>query len=214
MADEFVLDPDILKGLDKGIPNLKLPDPDLRDYYKYEKDRIIWVSGVIDEDCLDIAKKIMYYNHEDYGLDPEERIPIRLIIDTNGGSISVMWTIINAIKISKTPVWTVNFCDCLSAGAHILAAGHRRLAFPGSTVLIHSGSCMYSGTQEQADNAKKYFDAIGKAADEQLLADTKIDRKVFKKKSPFDWYISTEEALAYGIVDEIISDFDVLFCEE
>lgn len=212
MADEdILLDADFLKGLLKGIPNLKLPDPELIDTYKYSKDRIIWIEGTIDEDTLDVVRKIMYYNRKDFGRPVEERLPIKIILDTNGGSVSVMWTLIQAIKISKTPIWTINLCDCLSAGAHILASGHKRFGFPGSTVLVHSGSCSFAGTMEQADNAKKYYETIGKLADEQLLTDTKIDKKVFKKKAPFDWYITDKEALEYGIIDEIISDFDVLF---
>ncbi len=146
----------------------------------------------------------------DKGLPVEERKPIKLILDTPGGSVDVMNVMVNAIKISKTPVWTINFTSALSAGAHILAAGHKRFAMPGSTVLVHSGSGNLSGTAEQIEKAKEYYDKVSKKADEQLLADTKIDKKTYKKKAPFDWYISAEEALEFGIIDKIIDDFDEL----
>lgn len=113
--------------------------------------------------------------------------------------------------MSKTPVWTINWCECYSAGAHILVAGHKRFAMPGSTVLIHSGSCGYSGDAEKVESAKKFFDAMGKAADESLLALTKIDKKVFNKRKASDWYLTDKEALENGIIDKIISDFDELF---
>ena len=192
------------------VPNLQLPDPDLITFYKEDKDRVLWLSDQVDQDTMLFVKKIMLYNLQDKDIPVEERKPIKLFIDTNGGSVVVMWSLIQAIKVSKTPVYTINFCAALSAGAHILASGHKRFAFPGSYVLIHSGSCQYSGTQEQAESAKKYYDKITEAADDQLLADTKIEKKMLKKKSPFDWYLTTDEALQYGIVDKIITDYTEL----
>lgn len=189
-------------------PNLQLPSPDLRDFYRDEANRVIWIRGEINFDTLDIVRKIMEYNRADAGIDTTDRKPVKLFLDTSGGAVAVMWSIINAIKMSKTPVYTINFCEALSAGAHILAAGHKRFAMPGSTVLIHSGSCVYGGTQEQVESSKKYYDALGKKANDQLLADTKIDAKEFKRKSAADWYLSDTEALDRGIVDIIVSDFD------
>lgn len=201
---------DILGNIKTFTPNLELPDPDLRDLWLEEKNRIIWLDDSVGHDSLSIVKKIMNYNIMDKDIAIEERKPIKLLLDTPGGSVDVMNVIINAIKISKTPVWTINFASALSAGAHILAAGHKRFAMPGSTVLVHSGSCQISGTAEQAEKAKEYYDKVSKKADDQLLADTKIDKKLYKKKAPFDWYISAEEALEYGIIDKIIDNFDEL----
>lgn len=198
----------LLKDIQITIPTLKLPDPNLRDYYREEADRVVWVEGQIGTDTLEVVKKIMHYNKEDKNISIEERKPIKLYIDTIGGSVSVMLCLVNAIKVSKTPIWTINFCDALSAGAHILAAGHKRFAMPGSTVLIHSGSCAYSGTKEQAQSANAYYDSMTKKADEQLFNDTKIDKKVYNKKAPYDWYLDTDEALKYGIIDKVINDFD------
>lgn len=194
----------------KDSPTMQIPAPELVNYYRDLANRILWIDDEIDQSTMSIVKRIMEFNLADKDIPVEERKPIKILLDTTGGSVSVMWSIIRAIKMSKTPVYTVNFCDCLSAGAHILASGHKRFAMPGSTVLIHSGSCMYTGTQEQADNAKKYYDALCKKADAQLLADTKIDLKIFKKKSPFDWYLDADEAVQYGIVDKIIEDFTEL----
>ena len=199
---------DILQDIPEDLSNLQLPDPGLRNYYNDESHRIIKLIDNIADDTIAVIYKIMRYNKEDIGKDISERQPIKIYIDTYGGSVSVMWSIVKAIKLSKTPVWTINVSNAMSAGAHILAAGHKRFALPGSTVLIHSGSCVYSGTAEQADQAKKYYDSITKQANELLLVDTKIDAKMLKKKAPFDWYLSAEEALQNGIIDKIVDDFD------
>lgn len=194
----------------KSVENMHLPDPSLLEYYKDVEDRVYWIEGEIDDSTLDLVKTIMRINLEDskYKIPAEERTPIKIFINTNGGDVQVMWTLINAMRISKTPVHTVAYCNALSAGAHILAAGHKRFAFPGATILVHSGGVGYQGTVEQVESAKKYYDALGKKANEKLLSDTKIAPKDLKKKGASDWYLSAEEALANGIIDRIIASFD------
>lgn len=204
---EEILD-NILAGLPEGAANLQLPDNNLRDYYRDEANRVIWIDDQVEGASLKVVEKILAYNREDFNIPVEERKPIKLFVDTPGGSVIVMWSIVNAIKMSKTPVWTINWCTAYSAGAIILAAGHKRFAMPGSTALVHSGSCYYSGNQEQVDNAKKFFDKIGKEADDFLLSRTKIDKKTFNKKKASDWYFTTQESLDNGLVDKIIESFD------
>lgn len=194
-------------AIPKTVENLQLPDPNLLDYYKDAGNRVFWLEGEVCCDTLDIVKSIMRCNLEDADTPVESRVPIKLFIDTNGGDVQVMWVLINAIKISKTPVYTIVYCNALSAGAHILAAGHKRFAFPGSTVLVHSGSCQFGGDMEKVESAKRYFDALGKKANERLLADTSITAKDLKKKGAIDWYMTAEDALENGMIDKIIEDF-------
>ena len=194
-------------AIPQDIENMALPNPGLLDYYKDAHERVYWLEGEVDGDTLDLVKVIMRHNIEDSGITPEDRIPIKIFIDTNGGDVQIMWSLVNAIKISKTPIHTIVYCTALSAGAHILAAGHKRFAFPGSTVLIHSGSCMYGGDMEKVESAKKYFDALGKRANDLLLDDTSISAKSLKKKGAVDWYLSAEEALEHGVIDKIVEDF-------
>lgn len=189
------------------LANLQLPDPTLLQYYKDVRDRIYWLDGEVCADTLDIVKAIMTHNHEDAGIPVNERKPIKIMIDSGGGSVQVMWSIINAIKISETPVWTIVYCSAMSAAAHILAAGHRRFAFPGSVILVHSGSISIDGDVEKVESAKRYYDGVSKSANALLVADTKIVPRDLKNKGSRDWYMTAEEALARGVVDSIVSDF-------
>lgn len=191
-----------------NLENLQLPNPTLLDYYKDAKNRVYWLEGEVGVETLELVKVIMRCNQQDAGISPEDRRPIRIFIDTCGGDVQAMYTLVHAIKISKTPVHTIVYCNALSAGAHILAAGHRRFAFPGSTILVHSGSCQYIGDAEKVESAKRYFDMIGKRANDMLLSDTKILPKDLKRKGANDWYISAEEAVELGVVDQIITDFE------
>ena len=207
---EGMLD-NILVGVEEGIANLQLPDPQLRDFYRDEQERVFWVDDQIDEGLLDLVKMIVRCNHEDKGKSVEERVPIKVYIDSPGGDVCALWTTIKAIEISKTPVYTINYCTAYIAAADLLTAGHKRFAFPGTNIMVHSGSCMYAGTVEQADNMKKYFDNLGKKVTDYFLAHTKVEPRIYKKKAPYDWYLDEDEALKYGIIDTVITDIDELF---
>ena len=201
----------ILVGIPKETANMQLPDPDLRDFYRDEQDRIFWLSEAVEDCAEDLIKLIMRSNKEDKGLSVEERKPIKIFIDSPGGDVIFMNSIIKAIEISKTPVWTINYCTAYSAASLILAAGHKRYALPGSHVLVHNGYCSYSGEASQVESTKKYFDKLNKVINEWFLSKTNIDPKVYKKKAISDWFMTAEESLENGIVDRIIEDFDEIF---
>lgn len=201
----------VLLSIPTSIANMQLPDPDLRDFYQYEQDRVFWVDSEIDENLLSLVKLIVKCNREDKGKPVEERTPIKVFIDSPGGDVCALWTTIKAIEISKTPVYTINYCTAYSAAADLLASGHKRYALPGTSVMVHSGSCMFGGTMEQAENMKKHFDKLGKKVTDYFLAHTKVDPKMFKKKAPGDWYMDEDEALKNGLIDEIIIDLDTLY---
>ena len=198
----------ILVGVPESVANMQLPDPTLRDYYLDEQDRVFWLNEQVEHCAEDLIKMILRCNREDKGKPVEERKPIKIFIDSPGGDITFMWTIINMIKMSKTKVITINYCTAYSAAAEILASGHERYALKGSHVMVHSGSCSYSGQADQVESTKKYFDNLTKKTVDNLLATTKINPKTFKKRAAIDWFMSEEEALENGVIDKIIEDLD------
>ena len=201
----------VLNGVPAEVMDMTLPAPFLRDFYRDEAERVYWVDEEIDSSLLDLVKLIMRCNKEDKGKPVEERTPIKVFIDSPGGDVLALWSTINAIEISKTPVYTINYCTAFSAAADLLVAGHKRYAMPGTTAMVHSGSCMYGGTMEQAESMKKHFDKLGKKVTDYFLAHTKVDQKAFKKKAPSDWYFDEQDMLENGLIDEIITDFNTLY---
>lgn len=203
---------DMLNGILLGVPettaNMQLPDPNLRDYYRDEEDRIFWLNENVETCAEDLIKMILRCNKADKGIPVEDRKPIKIFIDSPGGDVTFMWTIINMIEASKTKVITINYCTAYSAASEILASGHERYALPGSHVMIHLGSCAYSGDVANVESTKKYFDALSKKTVDHLLKRTKIEPKMFKKKTLTDWFLDEEDALKNGIVDKIITDLD------
>lgn len=203
---------DLLVGIPESVANLQLPDPTLRQYYIEEQDRIFWVDDQINANTLELVKMIMRCNKEDKCKPVEDRKPVTIFIDSPGGSVEVLLSIIKAIEISKTPVRTVCYCTAYSAAADLLASGHKGLRYcmPGTNVMMHAGSCAYQGTASQVDAAKKFYDAMGKKVTDHVYGRTNIDTKT-QKKMKDDYYMTDEDALKFGIVDHIVEDFDELF---
>ena len=202
---------ELVMDIPKYIANMQLPDPYLRDFYKYEEDRVFWIDSNVDDSTLDLVKMIIRCNKEDKGKTANARKPIRVMINSGGGDVQVELTVVNAIKLSKTPVYTINFCNAMSAAADILVSGHKRFALPGTVVMVHSGGYSVGGTVEQANSRQKYVDALIKKANDEFLSNTKINAKTLKKKGAFDWYMDENEALELGVIDAIITDFDEIF---
>lgn len=199
---------DILVGVPEPVANMQLPDPDLRDFYRYEQKRVFWLNDNVENCAEALIRMILRCNAEDKGKPENERTPIKIFIDSNGGDVTFMWSIINLIEHSKTKVITINYCTAYSAAAEILASGHERYALPGSHVMIHSGYCGYSGQADQVESMKKYFDGLSKKTKEHLLSRTQINPRIYNKKAVVDWFMDENEALATGVVDKIIENLD------
>jgi ATP-dependent Clp protease protease subunit len=207
--DELELQ-DLLVGIPEGVANLQLPDPCLRDHYRDEEQRIYWINGHVDESTLDLVRFIIKCNKEDAGKSIEERKRILVMIDSPGGSVEVEQSIIGAIKISKTPIYTCCYCTAYSAAADILACGHKRFAMPFVNIMFHAGSGRYEGTQAQIDSAKKFFDKMNKRVNDEVFARTNFEPKMVKKLKTEDVYMNEEEALNYGVIDKIVENFEEL----
>lgn len=205
----------ILLGVPESTANLQLPDPQLRDYYRDEEERIFWLDTEVDADALSLVKMIVRCNKEDKGKLIEERKPITVFIDSPGGSVEVLYSIVKAMRTSKTIIRTVNYCTCYSAASEILAAGTKgyRYCMPGAIVMCHSGSMQLGGTVGNVDATKKWCDALCKRCTDMFLENTGIDAKTYKKKTATnnDWYLFEDEAVEYGIVDKVIEDYEELF---
>jgi ATP-dependent Clp protease protease subunit len=201
----------VLIGIPETTANLQLPDPQLRDYFRDEQDRIYWLNGQIDDSTLDLARYIFRCNKEDEGKPIEKRKRILVMIDSPGGSVEIEQSIIGAIKISKTPVWTCCYCTAYSAAADLLACGHKRFAMPFVNIMFHAGAGKYEGTQAQIDSAKKFFDKMNKRINDMVFSRVKFESKIIKKLKTEDIYMNEEEALGYQVIDEIVDDLNKLF---
>ena len=201
----------VLLSIPDSVANLQLPDPELRNHYLDEQERVYWLDSQIDDSTLGLSKYIIRCNKEDSGIPVDKRKRILVMIDSPGGSVEVLASLIGAIKISKTPIWTCCYCTAYSAAADLLACGHKRFALPMTSMMFHAGSACYMGSQNDIDKAKKHFDSIGKRIVNEVNARTKFDSKFLKKLKTDDMYMNEEEALEYGVIDEIVENLDILY---
>lgn len=201
----------LLVGIPESVANLQLPDPDLRNLYLDEQDRIYRLNHELTDDDLALVDMILKCNKEDKGKPVEERKPIKVYITSPGGDVVTLWSIVQAIQHSKTPVHTVNMSYAYSAAAEILVAGHKRYAMPGTQTMFHRGSAYYGGEQSTVESMKKHFDGLENKLRDFLLSHTNIDPKVYKKKASSDLYMDEHECLKNGVIDEILYDYDILF---
>lgn len=202
---------DLLVGIPEATANLQLPDPALRDYYLDEEDRVYRLTHEVTECDLALVDMILKCNKEDKGKSTEERKPIKVFISSPGGDVVTLWSIIQTIQYSKTPVWTINMSYCYSAAAEILAAGTKRYALPGTQTMFHRGSAYYGGEQSTVESMQKHFAMLENKLRDFLLSHTNIDPKMYKKKASSDIYMDENDCLKYGVIDEILTDFDVIF---
>jgi ATP-dependent Clp protease protease subunit len=201
----------VLLSIPESVATLQLPDVGLRDHYQNEQDRIYLLDSAIDDSTLELVKYIIRCNKEDAGKSIEERKRILIMIDSPGGSVEVLASLIGAIKISKTPIWTCCYCTAYSAAADLLACGHKRFALPMTSMMFHAGSACYQGSQNDINSAKKFFDGMGKRVTDEVNSRTKFDNKFLKKLKTDDMYMNEEDALNYGVIDEIVTDLDTLY---
>lgn len=174
--------------------------------------REVFIGDVIDEEIGDAVEgAIRFWNRADDEryIEPEDREPIKVYINTPGGSLHATLTMVDAIKMSKTPVITINTGTAFSGGFFVFIAGHRRVSYPNATFLFHEGSTGGGGPQDAGKfrNYASFYDKMLEKLKVLTLENTKIAEEVYDKHKLDDWWIFAEEAMKLGICDEIISEF-------
>lgn len=203
-GDSIVLPIDL-----NGSPyNFQLPDPMAVNFYRHTAQRRIWLDGDVGDNVLMLTDQILLWNEEDKGLPVEERKPIILYIFNYGGSADHCWEFIDVIKLSTTPVITVNMGHADSAAALIFIAGHKRLMLPNATVCIHEGSAELGGDAIKVIDAADTYKAGLKKMKEYILSRTGIDPRQLNKKRSNDWTIDAKYCLDNKVCDGIVSSLD------
>ena len=169
-------------------------------YSRLLKDRIIFLSGEINNDVADVVvAQLLFLEAEDPDKD------IMLYINSPGGLVTAGMAIYDTMNYIKAPVSTIVIGMAASMAAVLLAAGTKgkRVALPNAEIMIHQplGGAQGQATDiaiqaEQILNSKKKInrilaDCTGKS-EEQIAADVERDH-----------YLSADEALEYGLIDNI-----------
>ncbi len=193
-----------------GLKEDQLPSPEEYTYWKSRESRTFYIDYEIDEDysLVELSKIIIQMNIEEK--DVENPKPIRIFLHSYGGDIEQALYFCDLVKSSRIPIITIGMGVAMSAGFLIFLAGKERYAFEHTSMLVHSGSAAFQGTAEQIEEAQKNYKKQIEQMKSYILANTNIDEKTFNKNRNKDWYLSSDELLKYGIIDEVITDLSVI----
>lgn len=202
-------------GINEEVEKLfdkNLPDPNLLKYYNELSNREIFINDTIDECIVEFTKQIIDWNADDnkLNLTTEDRMPIRIYINTLGGSLTAIWSLIDAILISKTPVYTYDLACAYSAGGMLLIAGHKRYCLPHASFMVHDGAMQLSGNTGKLLDNLEFTKATELQVKNYFLQQTKITSEEYDFNYRKDWSMLAEEMLKLHIVDEVISDISTI----
>lgn len=165
------------------------------------KNRIILLSGEIDDNTANVVIAELLY------LDSINNDDISLYINSHGGSVSAGMAIFDTMNYIKSDVSTICIGMAASMAAFLLACGKsgKRYCLPNSEVMIHQP---LGGVQGQATEIKIVAERIIKLKNKlnQILSE-KTNKKLteIEKDTDRDYYMNSQEALEYGIIDKIIT---------
>ena len=170
------------------------------------ENRRLFINDIIDSDVIDtIVYHILRYNREDKDIPVENRKPILLYVNTNGGSVPDGYALIDAVMTSKTPVYTINQGYCYSMGFLIFISCKKRFAMPNSTFLMHDGSSFaWDSTAKMKDRVDFEAGQVEVHTKNYIIGQTKIDEKLYDEKYRVEWYFYPEEAKSVGVCDCIV----------
>lgn len=169
-------------------------------YSRLLKNRIIILSGEIDDSCANlIVAQLLYLdsiNHDD----------ISIYINSPGGSITAGMAIFDTMNFVKSDVSTICIGMAASMGAFLLSCGKKgkRCILPHAEVMIHQP---LGGAQGQATEIKIAAERILKLRKKLnmiLSENTSKPLEVIENDTERDYFLDADEALSYGIVDKII----------
>ncbi|MFH1880450.1 MAG: ATP-dependent Clp endopeptidase proteolytic subunit ClpP [Bacillota bacterium] len=169
-------------------------------YSRLLKDRIVFLGGEIDDAVANVVVAQMLFLEMD---NPDAEIS--LYINSPGGSVTSGMAIFDTMNYIKSPVRTVCIGMAASMGAFLLMAGAKgkRLALPNSEVMIHQP---LGGASGQASDVQIRAEWLQKTKQKmnRLMADmTGQPLSRVEKDADRDFFMGAQEALEYGIIDEI-----------
>jgi ATP-dependent Clp protease protease subunit len=172
-------------------------------YSRLLNDRIVFLSDEVNDVTASlVVAQLLYLESQ----DPEK--DIQFYINSPGGSISSGMAIFDTMKYIKCDVSTICIGMAASMGAFLLSAGEKgkRFALPNAEIMIHQP---LGGAQGQASDIKIHAEQILKIRDKMnrmLSEHTGQPLEKIALDTERDNYMTAEEALAYGLVDKIITN--------
>jgi ATP-dependent Clp protease protease subunit len=170
-------------------------------YSRLLKDRIVMLgTPVVDEIANIIVAQLLFLESDDPDKD------IHFYINSPGGSVTAGLAIYDAMQLVRPDIRTYCIGQCASMGAWLLAAGTKgkRYALPNSRVMIHQPLGGATGQATDIDIQANEIIRLKKMMTEILAVHTGKDVGTITKDIDRDLFLTAQDALNYGLVDEVL----------
>ena len=171
-------------------------------YSRLLKDRIIFLGEEVNETTASlVVAQLLFLESEDPGKD------IHLYINSPGGMVTAGLAIYDTMQYIKCDVSTIWIGMAASMGAFLLAGGAKgkRLALPNAEIMIHQPSGGAKGQATEIQIAAENILKTKKKLNEILAANTRKPYDVIAADTERDHYMSAQEAMEYGLIDNVIT---------
>lgn len=164
------------------------------------RDRIIWVAGPVDDRMSTIVQAQLMF------LDNSDKTDITMHIDSPGGSVKSGLSMVDVMDYISCDIRTVNTGMAASMGSILLGAGTKgkRSSLRFSRTMLHQSSGGAIGNIQDAEITMKEWQKINNTLFELLGQYCGKSLETVKHDATRDLWLDSEEALAYGIIDEIV----------
>ena len=171
-------------------------------YSRLLKDRIIFLGEEVNDASASIVvAQLLFLEAEDPDKD------IHLYINSPGGSVTAGMAIYDTMQYIKCDVSTICIGMAASMGAFLLAGGAKgkRLALPNAEIMIHQPSGGSQGQATEIEIAAKHILKTKEKLNKILAENTGKDLEQVTADTERDNWLSAEEAVAYGLIDKIVT---------
>jgi len=171
-------------------------------YSRLLNERIIFLGTPIDDQIANLMiAQLLHLESEDPDKD------IFIYINSPGGQVYSGLAIYDTMQFIKPEVQTICVGIAMSMGALILAGGTKgkRMALPNSKILIHQVSGGFQGQGTDIEIQARETIALKRRLEEIIALHTGKDIEEISKDMERDYYMTSEEAKSYGIIDNVIS---------
>jgi len=171
-------------------------------YSRLLKERVIFLVGPIDDHMANlVVAQLLFLESENPDKD------IHLYINSPGGSISAGMAIYDTMQFIKPDVSTLCIGMAASMGAFLLQAGakDKRFVLPNSTVMIHQPLGGFQGQATDIEIHAKYILSLRERLYTLMAKHTGRSVEEISRDSERDNFLTAEESVAYGLVDQVMS---------
>lgn len=172
-------------------------------YSRLLKDNIIFLGTPIDDSVANaLVAQMLFLESEDPDKD------IQIYINSPGGSVTAGLAIYDTMQFVKNDIVTYCVGQAASMGAMLLAAGTKgkRFALPNARIMIHQPSGGAQGQASDIEITYKEIQRLKEMMHEMLANHTGQTVKKIQKDMDRDYFMSSQEALTYGLIDKVLSN--------